>query len=179
MNSKSSASKRRTPSACSPASRQCGTRPTRCLPSARPALPANDPRMVKCADWILQKQVRNAGDWKIKNKQGQPGGWYFEFNNEFYPDVDDTAMVCLGLGQVEHPNGRYQRESVQRAIDWVLSMQCKNGGLASFDKDNDRWSSSTSPSPTTTPCSIRPRWTSPGASWKCSRPTATTRIIRR
>ena len=47
-------------------------------------------------------------------------------------------MVCLGLGHVEHPNGRYQRESVQRAIDWILSMQCRNGGWASFDKNNDR-----------------------------------------
>ncbi|HEY1271142.1 MAG TPA: squalene--hopene cyclase [Terriglobales bacterium] len=101
-------------------------------------VPANDPRMVKCADWILQKQVRNPGDWKVKNPKGQPGGWYFEFNNEFYPDVDDSAMVCLGLSRVEHPNGRYQRESVQRAIDWIFSMQCKNGGWASFDKDNDR-----------------------------------------
>jgi squalene-hopene/tetraprenyl-beta-curcumene cyclase len=101
-------------------------------------VPANDARMVKCADWILQKQVRNSGDWKVKNTKGQPGGWYFEFNNEFYPDVDDSAMVCLALSRVEHPNGRYQRESVQRAIDWIFSMQCKNGGWASFDKDNDR-----------------------------------------
>jgi squalene-hopene/tetraprenyl-beta-curcumene cyclase len=101
-------------------------------------VPANDPRLVKCADWILQKQVRTVGDWKIKNKKGQPGGWYFEFNNEFYPDVDDSAMVCLALSRVEHPNGRYQRESVQRAIDWIFSMQCKSGGWASFDKDNDR-----------------------------------------
>src|SRR5450432_3343449 len=65
---------------------------------AESGVPANDPRMVKSADWILQKQVRNPGDWQIKNKQGKPGGWYFEFNNEFYPDVDDGAMVCLGLG---------------------------------------------------------------------------------
>jgi squalene-hopene/tetraprenyl-beta-curcumene cyclase len=101
-------------------------------------VPAHDPRLVKCADWILQKQVRTLGDWKVKNKKGQPGGWYFEFNNEFYPDVDDSAMVCLALSRVEHPNGRYQRESVQRAIDWILSMQCRNGGWASFDKDNDR-----------------------------------------
>jgi squalene-hopene/tetraprenyl-beta-curcumene cyclase len=101
-------------------------------------VPPNDPRMVKSADWMLQKQVRTVGDWKVKNKNGQPGGWYFEFNNEFYPDVDDTAMVCLALSRVDHPNGRYQRESVQRAIDWVFSMQCKNGGWASFDKDNDK-----------------------------------------
>jgi len=101
-------------------------------------VPANDSRMVRCADWLLQKQVRTVGDWKVKNRKGQPGGWYFEFNNEFYPDVDDTAMVCLGLAHVEHPNGRYQRESLQRAIDWVFSMQCSNGGWASFDKNNDR-----------------------------------------
>src|ERR1700746_1865762 len=105
---------------------------------AEAGVPVDDPRLVKCADWILQKQVRNAGDWKVKNPQGQPGGGYFKFNNEFYPDVDDSAQVCLALSRVEHPNGRYQRESVQRAIDWVLSMQCRNGGWASFDKDNDR-----------------------------------------
>jgi squalene-hopene/tetraprenyl-beta-curcumene cyclase len=105
---------------------------------AEAGVSTTDPRLVKCADWILQKQVRTAGDWKVKNPQGQPGGWYFEFNNEFYPDVDDTAQVCLALSRVEHPNGRYQRESVQRAIDWVLSMQCRNGGWASFDKNNDR-----------------------------------------
>jgi len=98
----------------------------------------DDPRMVKAADWTLQKQVRNPGDWAIKNKKGKPAGWYFEFNNEFYPDVDDSAMVALGLSRVEHPNGRYQSESVERAIEWILSMQCRNGGWASFDKDNDR-----------------------------------------
>ena len=101
-------------------------------------VPKTDPRMVKAADWTLQKQVRNPGDWTVKNRKGKPAGWYFEFNNEFYPDVDDSAMVVLGLSKVEHPNGRYQVESVERAIDWILSMQCKNGGWASFDKDNDR-----------------------------------------
>jgi squalene-hopene/tetraprenyl-beta-curcumene cyclase len=105
---------------------------------AEAGVPANDPRLLKCANWILQKQVRNAGDWRVKNKKGQPGGWYFEFNNEFYPDVDDSSMVCLALSRVEHPNGRYQRESVERAIEWIFSMQCKNGGWASFDKDNDK-----------------------------------------
>jgi len=46
-------------------------------------VPADDSRLVKCADWILQKQVRMAGDWKVKNKAGQPGGWYFEFTTSF------------------------------------------------------------------------------------------------
>ena len=97
-----------------------------------------DPRMVAAAEWILKKQIRNKGDWSIKNPKTPPGGWYFEFNNEFYPDVDDSAMVMLGLSHVDTPNQRYQSESIKRAIDWVLSMQCKNGGWASFDKDNDR-----------------------------------------
>jgi squalene-hopene/tetraprenyl-beta-curcumene cyclase len=101
-------------------------------------VPRSDPRMIAAANWILHKQVTHVGDWKVKNKKGQPGGWYFEFKNEYYPDVDDTAMVMLGLAHVHHPDQRYQHESVQRALDWVLSMQCKGGGFASFDKDNDR-----------------------------------------
>ncbi len=101
-------------------------------------LDRKDPRLLQAVDWMLSKEVRHKGDWAVKSRHAQPGGWYFEFNNEFYPDVDDSAMVCLALSRVEHPNGRYQRESVQRAIDWILSMQCKNGGWASFDKDNDR-----------------------------------------
>jgi squalene-hopene/tetraprenyl-beta-curcumene cyclase len=97
-----------------------------------------DPRMQAAADWVLKKQITHKGDWSVKNPKVQPGGWYFEFNNEFYPDVDDTAQVCLALNHVDHSNERYQHESVQRAIDWVLSMQCKNGGWASFDKDNTK-----------------------------------------
>ncbi|HEV2113278.1 MAG TPA: squalene--hopene cyclase [Terriglobales bacterium] len=99
---------------------------------------ADEPRMVAAADWMLKKQVTHKGDWCVKNPKAAPGGWYFEFNNEFYPDVDDSAMVLLGLIHVDHPNQRYQHESSERAIDWIFSMQCKNGGWASFDKDNDR-----------------------------------------
>jgi len=97
-----------------------------------------DPRLLAAADWLLKKQVTHKGDWVVKNPKASPAGWYFEFNNEFYPDVDDTAMVVLGLSQVDHPNERYQLESVDRAIQWVLSMQCSNGGWASFDKDNNK-----------------------------------------
>jgi len=98
----------------------------------------DDPRLTAAADWLLKKQVTHTGDWAVKNKKAAPAGWYFEFNNEFYPDVDDTAMVMMALARVNHPSGRYQHESVSRALDWVLSMQCRNGGWASFDKDNDR-----------------------------------------
>jgi squalene-hopene/tetraprenyl-beta-curcumene cyclase len=99
---------------------------------------ATDPRLVQPSEWMLKKQVTRKGDWCVKNRKAAPAGWYFEFNNEFYPDVDDSAMVLLALSKVKTGNESYHDKSVRRAIDWILSMQCKNGGWASFDKDNDR-----------------------------------------
>ena len=101
-------------------------------------VPRNDPRMIKAADWILSKEVRHEGDWSIKVPNTEPGGWYFEFNNEFYPDTDDTAQVLLALSKVDNPRERYQYEVCQRAIAWELAMQCRNGGWGSFDKDNSK-----------------------------------------
>jgi len=98
----------------------------------------DDPRLLQAADWLLSKEVRIRGDWAVKARKTEPGGWYFEFNNEFYPDVDDSAMVLLGLDKVSNPRERYQHEVSQRAIEWIFGMQCRNGGWASFDKDNTR-----------------------------------------
>jgi squalene-hopene/tetraprenyl-beta-curcumene cyclase len=98
----------------------------------------DDPRMLKAADWILAKEVRQKGDWAEKVKNVEPGGWYFEFNNEFYPDVDDTGQVLLALNCVDNPRERYQYEACQRALKWIWAMQCKNGGWAAFDKDNTK-----------------------------------------
>ncbi len=97
-----------------------------------------DPRMVRAAEWLLNKEVRTKGDWAEKVKNVEPGGWYFEFNNEFYPDVDDTGEVLLALRCVQTPSERRQHEVEQRAIAWVFAMQCKNGGWAAFDKDNTK-----------------------------------------
>src|SRR5579883_893875 len=88
----------------------------------------NDPRMLKAADWMLSKEVRHKGDWAMKVRNAEPGGWYFEFNNEFYPDVDDTAQVLLALNKVDNPRERYQYDVCKRAIDWIFAMQCRNGG---------------------------------------------------
>lgn len=101
-------------------------------------VPADDPRMVKAADWLLSKEVRHKGDWAVKVSGTEPGGWYFEFNNEFYPDTDDTAQVLLALSKVTHPSERRQYDVCQRAINWEFAMQCKNGGWGSFDKDNTK-----------------------------------------
>jgi len=101
-------------------------------------LDRKDPRLLKAADWMLSKEVRHKGDWSVKNRRAAPGGWYFEYNNEFYPDVDDTGQVLLALNKVDNPRERYQYDVCQRAIEWVFAMQCKNGGWASFDKDNTK-----------------------------------------
>src|SRR5208337_200390 len=105
---------------------------------AESGVSATDARLVQPSEWMLKKQVTRKGDWCVKNPSAAPAGWYFEFNNEFYPDVDDTAMVLLALSKVKTSNDSYHDKSVRRAIDWILSMQCKNGGWASFDKDNDK-----------------------------------------
>jgi squalene-hopene/tetraprenyl-beta-curcumene cyclase len=101
-------------------------------------VPRTDERMLKAADWLLSKEVRHKGDWAVKVNKTEPGGWYFEFNNEFYPDTDDTAQVLLALSKVDNPRERYQHQVAVRAIDWEFAMQCRNGGWGSFDKDNTK-----------------------------------------
>jgi squalene-hopene/tetraprenyl-beta-curcumene cyclase len=97
-----------------------------------------DARLLKATDWMLSKEVRHTGDWAVKARNAAPGGWYFEFNNEFYPDTDDSAQVLLALNKVDNPRERYQYDVSKRAIEWILAMQCKNGGWGSFDKDNTK-----------------------------------------
>ena len=98
----------------------------------------NDPRLLKAVDWMLSKEVRHKGDWAVKVPNTEPGGWYFEFNNEFYPDTDDTAQVLMALGKVDNPREGYQHQVAERAIAWEFAMQCRNGGWGSFDKDNTK-----------------------------------------
>ena len=67
------------------------------------------------------------GDWKVKNRRGQPGGWAFEFNNDFYPDNDDTVAVLIALHKAGLPDEE-KGEVLQRGLQWLLSMQCDDGG---------------------------------------------------
>jgi squalene-hopene/tetraprenyl-beta-curcumene cyclase len=103
-------------------------------------VPADHPDVVKAAEWILGKEVKEVGDWKVKNPEGEPGGWYFEYANEYYPDVDDTFQVLTSLSKVRFPDRereRRKREAMERALKWTLTMQNKDGGWASFDRDCD------------------------------------------
>ncbi|MGJ5673668.1 MAG: squalene--hopene cyclase [Nostochopsis sp.] len=101
-------------------------------------LSPNHPALVQAGEWLLNKQILDYGDWAVKNHQGKPGAWAFEFDNRFYPDVDDTAVVVMALNQVELPNEKLKHQAMLRAVDWVASMQCKAGGWAAFDLDNDQ-----------------------------------------
>lgn len=91
----------------------------------------------RCADWLLSKEVRRTGDWSVKRPNAAPSGWAFEFNNEFYPDVDDTAMVLLALEKFRATDDVKRRACIRRTIDWLLAMQGKDGGWAAFDVDNN------------------------------------------
>jgi squalene-hopene/tetraprenyl-beta-curcumene cyclase len=93
------------------------------------------PALQRAAEWLLSKEVRHPGDWCVKNRDVEPSGWYFEFRNEYYPDVDDTAAVLMALRRVRLPG---KEAAVRRGIAWVLAMQGRDGGWASFDRDNDR-----------------------------------------
>ncbi|MGW2008303.1 squalene--hopene cyclase [Streptomyces nigrescens] len=99
-------------------------------------LPADHPQLVKAAEWMLAEQIDRPGDWSVKRPQLPSGGWGFEFENDNYPDIDDTAEVVLALRRVRHPDPLRVEAAVRRAVRWNLGMQSKNGAWGAFDVDN-------------------------------------------
>ncbi|MCX6597507.1 MAG: squalene--hopene cyclase [Acidobacteria bacterium] len=93
--------------------------------------------MRRCGDWLLTKECRRKGDWSVKRPELEPSGWYFEFANEFYPDIDDTAMVLLALWHTGASDQAALDACVDRAKKWLLGMQSSDGGWAAFDVDNN------------------------------------------
>jgi squalene-hopene/tetraprenyl-beta-curcumene cyclase len=100
-------------------------------------LSPDHPALVKAADWLLDQQVLGSGDWQVNNPGVDPGGWAFEFRNDFYPDVDDTGFVLMALQRVDYPDRARLKEALRRGTAWVLSMQNRDGGWGAFDRDND------------------------------------------
>ena len=99
-------------------------------------LPEDHPALKKSAEWLMTKEIRFRGDWKYKNGVDvEPSGWVFEFENKWNPDIDDTAMVLLALRLIPTDNPQKRDECLKRAIKWMLTFQCKDGGWAAFDKD--------------------------------------------
>ncbi len=97
-------------------------------------LDEGDPSLRDAARWLVAEEVAVDGDWKVRRPHLAPGGWAFEFANDHYPDIDDTAEVVLSLLRCDEDD----RGSVERATRWVLGMQCSDGGWAAFDVDNTR-----------------------------------------
>ncbi|MAX24550.1 MAG: squalene--hopene cyclase [Phycisphaeraceae bacterium] len=91
----------------------------------------------RCANWLLSKECRKAGDWlaNVKDKNVEPSGWFFEYNNGFYPDVDDTVMVAMALWRM---GGEDAKAAAKRGVNWILAMQNDDGGWAAFDKTDER-----------------------------------------
>jgi len=98
---------------------------------------AGDERISASGEWITKLQIlEDHGDWKVYNPKGKPGGWSFEYANTWYPDVDDTAAVVIAFLKQDPSSAK--SNVVRRAVDWVVSMQNKDGGWAAFDRENDK-----------------------------------------
>lgn len=100
-------------------------------------LPPGHPVLAKATDWLLSMQILKPGDWSIKAPDLPPGGWAFEFVNNWYPDLDDTSVVVVALKEALR-DPKAHRQALELGLNWCLGMQCKNGGFASFDKDNTK-----------------------------------------
>lgn len=110
-------------------------------------LSPDHPALVKAADWMMNEEIARPGDWSVRRPALTPGGWAFEFHNDNYPDIDDTAEVILALRRVKHPVPARLDASVERGARWTMGMQSRNGAWAAFDADN------TSPFPNRLPFS--------------------------
>ena len=90
-----------------------------------------EPALRRAADWLLREEVRARGDWAVRLPGVEPGGWAFEYDNDLYPDIDDAAVVAIGLNELGAG-----RPAVIRACNWIAAMQSRGGGWGAFDKDN-------------------------------------------
>jgi squalene-hopene/tetraprenyl-beta-curcumene cyclase len=97
-------------------------------------LPPDHPALRSACRWLVGQEITVRGDWSVRRPKLAPGGWAFEFANDHYPDVDDTAEVVMALGRSTEPDGG----AAARGVTWVEGMQCRDGGWAAFDVDNTR-----------------------------------------
>ncbi|MFO0962304.1 MAG: squalene--hopene cyclase [Phycisphaerales bacterium] len=96
---------------------------------------AGDPALAGAARWLRSKEVRWTGDWIANVRAGtRPAGWFFEYQNAWYPDVDDTAMVSMALVRA---GGEENVAAARRAVEWIFAMQCEDGGWAAFDRTSN------------------------------------------
>ncbi|MEO1191424.1 MAG: squalene--hopene cyclase [Pseudomonadota bacterium] len=93
-----------------------------------------DSSLTRAFDWLLEREITDTkGDWTWRRPDLAPSGWAFQYWNNYYPDVDDTAVVVTALHRAN--DVRY-KPAIERAAAWVVGMQSRNGGWGSFDADN-------------------------------------------
>jgi squalene-hopene/tetraprenyl-beta-curcumene cyclase len=98
--------------------------------------PAEDPALRDAGRWLLGQEITVRGDWSVRRPDLAPGGWAFEFANDNYPDIDDTAEVVLALDRARDTDHTEIDRATDRAVQWTEGMQCADGGWAAFDVDN-------------------------------------------
>jgi squalene-hopene/tetraprenyl-beta-curcumene cyclase len=102
-------------------------------------LPPEHPALVNAARWVLGEEVRGPGDWQVRRPELAPGSWSFSFDNDVYPDNDDTGEVVLALRRVAEPRCQPAiGAAIDRGLTWLAGMQSKDGGWGAFDADNTR-----------------------------------------
>jgi squalene-hopene/tetraprenyl-beta-curcumene cyclase len=101
-------------------------------------LPQDHPALAAAGQWVLDEEIRGPGDWQVRRPGLEPAGWAFEFENDIYPDIDDTAEVLLALRRAVLPPGPGRADAMQRAVRWLVGMQSRDGGWGAFDADNTR-----------------------------------------
>ena len=141
-------------------------------------LAPDHPALLRAGSYLISRQTNTVGDWKISSPKAEPGGWYFQFENEFYPDVDDSAVVLMALAKLRLPEPAVQKESLQRGMQWVLAMQGSDGGWGPTTKTITGLFLTTFPLPITRRCWIPARPISPAAVLRCWARSAMTRLTR-
>ena len=96
------------------------------------------PQLIRAGEWMMDKQITVPGDWQVKRPDVPPGGWPFQYHNDFYPDLDDSAMVMMALAKTQGLDADRRARCIERGLNWFLGMQGGDGGWGSFDADNDR-----------------------------------------
>ena len=99
--------------------------------------PEGEALAEKALAWLKPLQVLDVeGDWAETRPGVRPGGWAFQYRNDHYPDLDDTAVVVMAMDRARRGAASGYDQGIDRGIEWTVGLQSKNGGWGAFDADN-------------------------------------------